>query len=99
MIFSGDLRFNPMKDTLPGKNGPFKFKAPFGNDLPPKGYDSGENTYQAPPKDRSTVKVSVSPTSNRLQLLEPFQKWNQKDFHQLPILIKAKGKCTTDHIR
>ena len=99
MVFAGDLRFNPAKDTLIGKDGKaFMFKEPFGAELPPRGYDPGENTYQAPPKDRSKVNVTVSPTSNRLQILEPFKRWSGKDMLDMPILIKAKGKCTTDHI-
>jgi aconitate hydratase len=98
MIFAGDLTFNPLTDSLKGADGKmFKFSDPNGKELPPSGYDAGENTYQAPPADRSAVEVIVSPTSDRLQLLKPFTKWNGKDFEKLPILIKAKGKCTTDH--
>ncbi|KAI9205011.1 aconitase family-domain-containing protein [Polychytrium aggregatum] len=98
-VFSGDLTFNPLTDSLKTKDGKdFKFQAPQGPELPPRGYDAGENTYQAPPADRSSVSVSVSPESNRLQLLTPFSKWNGKDYKDLPILIKVKGKCTTDHI-
>ncbi|TPX57236.1 3-isopropylmalate dehydratase [Spizellomyces sp. 'palustris'] len=99
MVFAGDLRFNPLTDSLKTADGKeFKFKAPYGEELPPKGYDPGMNTYQAPPADRSNVNVKVSPTSNRLQLLTPFNKWNGKDYEEIPILIKVKGKCTTDHI-
>ncbi|KAF9953555.1 Aconitate hydratase mitochondrial [Mortierella alpina] len=99
MTFAGDLTFDPTKDTLTGADGkPFKFAAPTGNELPPRGYDPGEETYQAPPKEKGHVQVQVSPTSDRLQLLEPFKKWNGKDMEDLPILIKVKGKCTTDHI-
>lgn len=99
MVFAGDLRFNPLTDTLTGADGkPFKFTGPTGNELPPRGYDPGEDTYQYPPKDRVTVQVAVDPKSNRLQLLQPFSKWNGKDIEQVPILIKVKGKCTTDHI-
>ncbi|KND03367.1 aconitate hydratase, mitochondrial [Spizellomyces punctatus DAOM BR117] len=99
MVFAGDLRFNPLTDSLKTADGKeFKFKAPYGEELPPKGYDPGMNTYQAPPADRSNVSVKVSPTSNRLQLLTPFSKWNGKDYEEIPILIKVKGKCTTDHI-
>jgi aconitate hydratase len=102
MIFAGDLRFNPMTDSLKTKDGKdFKFAAPKGYELPPKGYDAGENTYQAPPATvaaRSGLNVSVSPSSDRLQLLEPFKKWDGKDYNEMPILIKVKGKCTTDHI-
>ena len=98
MVFAGDLTFNPLTDTLKGADGKeFKFSDPSGKELPPRGYDAGENTYQAPPADRSKVEVVVSPTSDRLQLLQPFKAWNGKDPKDLPILIKAKGKCTTDH--
>ncbi|KAF9117639.1 Aconitate hydratase mitochondrial, partial [Linnemannia schmuckeri] len=89
MTFAGDLTFDPTKDTLTGADGkPFKFSAPTGNALPPKGYNPGEETYQAPPKEKGDVTVKVSPTSNRLQLLEPFAKWNGKDMEDMPILIK-----------
>ncbi|OZJ02177.1 Aconitate hydratase, mitochondrial [Bifiguratus adelaidae] len=99
MAFAGDLTFNPLTDTLIGADGkPFKFDGPNGNELPPLGYDPGQDTYQAPPEDRSKVEVKVSPTSNRLQLLTPFQPWDGKDIEEVPILIKVKGKCTTDHI-
>ncbi|RKP06485.1 aconitase [Thamnocephalis sphaerospora] len=102
MSFAGDLRFNPLTDSLKGADGEtFKFTAPHGEELPPRGYDPGEDTYQAPPTDlveASAVKVVVDPESNRLQLLEPFAKWDGKNPTNLPILIKVKGKCTTDHI-
>ncbi|ORX63926.1 aconitate hydratase [Basidiobolus meristosporus CBS 931.73] len=99
MSFAGDLRFNPLKDELTDSNGKkFKFTPPHGDELPVRGYDPGENTYQEPPKDRSTISVSVRPDSNRLQLLQPFSKWDGKDAENLPVLIKVKGKCTTDHI-
>ena len=98
MAFAGDLSFNPITDSLKGKDGKeFKFSDPTGKDLPPKGYDPGANTYQEPPSDRSTVNVAVDPQSDRLQLLKPFKKWNGKDPKDLPVLIKAVGKCTTDH--
>lgn len=100
MAFAGDLRFNPIKDSLTGKDGKkFKFSAPNGNELPPRGYDPGEDTYQPPPTDRGAINVDIDPKSQRLQKLEPFAKWNGKDIESVPILIKAKGKCTTDHIR
>ena len=88
-----------MTDELIGADGkPFKFSDPSGNELPPKGYDPGENTFQAPPADRSSVNVQVSPSSDRLQILSPFNAWDGKDAKDMPILIKAKGKTTTDHI-
>lgn len=99
LAIAGDLTFNPLTDSLTGADGkPFKLTPPNGNELPPKGYDAGENTYQAPPADGASVNVIVDPKSNRLQLLEPFEKWDGKDIEQVPILIKVKGKCTTDHI-
>ncbi|CAG8474168.1 6860_t:CDS:2 [Ambispora gerdemannii] len=99
MVFAGDLRFNPATDTLIGADGkPFKFTEPHGTELPPRGYDPGEDTYQAPPPARSNINVLISPESARLQFLEPFKKWDGKDPEEMPILIKVKGKCTTDHI-
>ncbi|KAF9498268.1 aconitate hydratase [Pleurotus eryngii] len=99
MAFAGDLRFNPLTDSLKGADGKeFKFSAPTGDELPPRGYDPGEDTFQPPPEDRASVQVAVSPTSDRLQLLKPFQPWDCKTPSDLPILIKVKGKCTTDHI-
>lgn len=98
MSFAGSLSFNPVTDTLKGTDGKeFKFSDPSGFSLPGKGYDPGENTYQAPPEDRASVEVAVSPTSDRLQLLKPFKAWDGKDPKGMPVLIKAKGKCTTDH--
>ncbi|KAF8493616.1 aconitate hydratase [Gautieria morchelliformis] len=97
--FAGDLTFNPLTDTLIGSDGkPFKFSDPSGFELPPRGYDPGVDTFQPPPEDRAAVLVAVDPKSNRLQLLEPFEPWNGKTPEDLPILIKVKGKCTTDHI-
>lgn len=99
MSIAGDLKFNPLTDTLKDKDGnDFKLKPPTGDGLPRNGYDPGRNTYQAPPEDRSSVQVAVSPTSDRLQVLEPFDAWDGKDATDLPILIKAQGKTTTDHI-
>lgn len=99
MVLSGDLRFNPLTDSLTGSDGSkFKLEAPVGDYLPERGFDPGEDTYQEPPKDGSALKVDVDPKSTRLQLLEPFQNWDGKDLVDMPVLIKAKGKCTTDHI-
>ncbi|KAJ1026442.1 hypothetical protein NDA13_003822 [Ustilago tritici] len=99
MAFAGRLTFNPMTDSLKGADGKeFKFSAPTGKELPPRGYDPGNNTYQDPPKDRSSVQVAIDPKSDRLQKLEPFKPWNGKNPTDCPVLIKAKGKCTTDHI-
>src|SRR4029077_7238254 len=66
--------------------------------LPDKGYDPGSNTFTPPPADGSSVVIEVSPTSARLQLLQPFPAWDGKDYLGLPVLMKAQGKCTTDHI-
>lgn len=99
MTVAGTLKFNPLTDTLKDKDGKeFKLKPPTGEGLPAKGYDPGRNTYQAPPVDRSTVNVAVSPTSDRLQVLQGFQAWDGKDATNIPILIKCQGKTTTDHI-
>ncbi|KAK4124163.1 aconitate hydratase [Parathielavia appendiculata] len=99
MTIAGTLHFNPLKDTLKDKDGnEFKLAPPSGNSMPPAGYDPGQDTYQAPPKDRNTVSVQVSPSSDRLQILSPFAPWDGKDALDCPILIKAQGKTTTDHI-
>ncbi|KAF2838477.1 aconitate hydratase [Patellaria atrata CBS 101060] len=99
MTIAGTLKFNPLTDTLKGKDGKeFKLKEPTGEGLPANGFDPGMDTYQAPPEDGSTVQVAVSPTSDRLQILEPFEPWDGKDATDIPILIKAQGKTTTDHI-
>ncbi|KAG4086811.1 aconitate hydratase [Neocallimastix lanati (nom. inval.)] len=99
MVFGGSLKFNPMKDEITKPDGTkFKFQPPCGDALPPTGYDQGANVYQAPPEDRTNVQVIVDPNSQRLQLLTPFNKWNGEDYEDLTILIKVKGKCTTDHI-
>jgi aconitate hydratase len=99
MTVAGTLNFNPLTDTLKDKDGKdFKLKAPTGEGLPSRGYDPGRDTYQAPPADRSSISVAVSPESDRLQILEPFQPWDGKDALDLPILIKTQGKTTTDHI-
>jgi len=99
MTLAGSLNFNPLTDTLKDKDGKeFMLKAPTGEGLPAQGYDPGRDTYQAPPQDRNSVQVAVSPTSDRLQILEPFTPWDGKDATDLPILIKAQGKTTTDHI-
>ncbi|KAF3191630.1 aconitate hydratase [Orbilia oligospora] len=96
---AGDLRFNPLTDKLKDKDGnEFLLKPPTGIALPDRGYDPGQDTYQAPPADRSAVEVQVAPTSDRLQKLSPFDAWDGKDATDVPILIKCQGKTTTDHI-
>ncbi|KAH8406695.1 hypothetical protein KR222_003781 [Zaprionus bogoriensis] len=99
LSIAGCLNFNPLKDELTDKQGKkFKLKPPTGDELPDKGFDPGQDTYTAPPADGASVKVVVDPKSERLQLLEPFEKWDGKDYVDLTVLIKIKGKCTTDHI-
>ena len=96
---AGTLSFNPLTDTLENEEGQrVKFDMPKGIEMPPKGFSVRENGYQAPADDGSKVKVRIDPESDRLQLLEPFQAWNGKDLIGLKLLIKVKGKCTTDHI-
>ncbi|BCR83123.1 aconitate hydratase ACO1 [Aspergillus chevalieri] len=99
MTIAGTLKFNPLTDTLKDKDGKeFMLKAPSGEGLPAQGYDPGRDTYQAPPADRESISVAVSPESDRLQLLAGFKAWDGKDATNLPILIKCEGKTTTDHI-
>jgi len=96
---SGDLTFNPATDPLVCEDGTeFMLKAPYGDQLPQNGFDAGEETYQHPPADGSGVTVDVNPKSERLELLTPFDKWDGKDLEDMQMLIKVKGKCTTDHI-
>ncbi|XP_011064484.1 PREDICTED: probable aconitate hydratase, mitochondrial isoform X1 [Acromyrmex echinatior] len=99
LSITGKLDFNPVKDRLKGKDGKeFLLDSPYGDELPNRGFDPGLDTFDTPPRDGSKVKVDVDPKSQRLQLLEPFDKWDGKDLEDLTILIKVKGKCTTDHI-
>lgn len=99
MAIAGSLKFNPMTDTLKGQDGTeFKLEPPSGEELPARGFDPGVDTYQAPLEDGSSVEVAISPSSQRLSKLEPFPAWDMKDYEDMPILIKARGKCTTDHI-
>jgi len=99
LALAGRLDFNPATDALTAPDGTLvRLAAPVGEVLPAKGYDPGVDTFTAPPADGTGVVVSVSPTSDRLQLLEPFPAWDGNDYVELPILMKAKGKCTTDHI-
>ncbi|KAJ8922957.1 hypothetical protein NQ315_001503 [Exocentrus adspersus] len=99
LSIAGTLEFNPLADELQGADGKkFKLTPPFGDELPSKGFDPGQDTYVAPVKDGGNLSVDVDPKSQRLQLLEPFDKWDGKDLEDLTVLIKVKGKCTTDHI-
>ena len=99
LAIAGDLTFNPLTDTLTNENGEqVKLDAPKGEELPTRGFAVEDAGYQAPATDGSAVEVKVDPSSKRLQLLAPFKAWEGTDLHGLKLLIKAKGKCTTDHI-
>ncbi|MBJ7507814.1 MAG: aconitate hydratase [Ilumatobacteraceae bacterium] len=99
VALSGRLDFDPTVDTITAPDGTqVRLEAPVGEVLPSNGYDAGSNTFTAPPADGTGISVAVSPTSTRLQLLQPFPAWDGKDYLGLPVLMKAKGKCTTDHI-
>lgn len=99
MAISGDLTFNPVTDTLINEEGKaVKLEEPKGLELPTKGFAVEDAGYQAPAADGSKVQVIVDPKSDRLQLLAPFPAWEGTDLKGLKLLIKAKGKCTTDHI-
>jgi len=99
LAIAGDLTFNPLTDYLTNEKGEkVKLDPPTGDELPSKGFAVEDAGYQAPAEDGSGVEVKVSPTSDRLQLLDPFAAWEGVDLKGLKLLIKAKGKCTTDHI-
>lgn len=99
LAIAGSLSFNPLTDELVnGKGEKVKLDPPVGEELPPKGFDEGSSGFIPPAEDGSSVEVIVDPQSNRLQLLSPFNAWDGKDFLDLPVLLKAAGKCTTDHI-
>jgi aconitate hydratase len=96
---AGTLDFDPTSDTLTSDSGAaVRLCAPMGEDLPARGFDRGESGFVMPPEDRSRIEIVVSPTSDRLQRLAPFPPWDNTDYIDLPVLLKAKGKCTTDHI-
>jgi aconitate hydratase len=99
LAIAGDLTFNPLTDTLTNEKGEqVKLDEPTGMELPPRGFAVEDAGYQAPAEDGSAVNVKVDPVSKRLQLLDPFAAWEGTDLKGLKLLIKAKGKCTTDHI-
>ena len=99
LAIAGDLTFNPLTDTLVNENGEIvKLDPPTGDELPAKGFEAEDPGYQAPAADGSNVQVVVADDSKRLQLLAPFAPWERTDLKGLKLLIKAKGKCTTDHI-
>ena len=97
LTIAGDLCFNPLTDTLKTADGrEVKLKEPEGTDFPPKGFEVKDNGYVAPTgKDAEVV---INPGSNRLQVLKPFAAWDGKELIEMPLLLKAEGKCTTDHI-
>lgn len=99
IAISGKLTFNPITDTLVNSDGKeVKIDEPEGLELPPQGFGNIENGYQKPEKNGSKGDIIIAADSERLQPLEPFKEWDGLDFSNLPLLIKAKGKCTTDHI-
>ena len=99
LTIAGDLCFNPLKDTLPNEEGvQVKLQEPTGYELPAKGFAVEDAGYVAPVEDGSKVVVSIDPESKRLQELQPFAAWDGKELETQPLLIKVKGKCTTDHI-
>src|SRR5262245_34187150 len=99
LAFAGTLEFDPVHGTMTGPDGKaFRFTAPESEELPAQGFAKGEEGFEAPAEDGAAVPVVVAPQSERLQLLQPFPRWDGKDFVDLPILVKTKGKTTTDHI-
>jgi aconitate hydratase len=99
LTIAGDLTFNPLTDTLTNDKGEkVKLAEPVGFEMPPRGFEVKDAGYLPPSEDGSQVEVKIDPQSNRLQKLEPFKPWDGRDFEELPLLIKVKGKCTTDHI-
>lgn len=99
LAFAGSLTFNPLKDQLKAEDGTMVFlKPPEALELPANGFVSQDSGYIAPSPNSQDISVIVDPHSERLQLLEPFEPWDGRDFYDLPVLVKAFGKCTTDHI-
>ena len=99
LALSGDLTFNPLTDLLTNEDGKkVKLEPPKGYELPPMGFDVKDLGFQAPDQNKKNIDIVVNPNSDRLQLLSAFEKWNGNDLTNLKLLIKAKGKCTTDHI-
>jgi aconitate hydratase len=99
LVIAGNLAFNPVTDSLTNRNGEkVKLAEPSGSDLPPDGFADVENGFQKPSKDKTSISVKINPDSERLQALNPFPAWDGHDYEGLSLLIKAQGKCTTDHI-
>ena len=99
IVISGKLTFNPLTDTLVNSEGKeVRIAEPKGFELPPAGFGKTDNGFQEPAKNGRNIEIAIAPGSDRLQNLAPFAEWDGNDYHNLPLLIKAKGKCTTDHI-
>ncbi|MCH7711584.1 MAG: aconitate hydratase, partial [Proteobacteria bacterium] len=100
LAIAGKLSFNPLTDSLTGADGEaFQFTAPrVAPEVPAKGFDKGQSSYLAPPDDGSDIEIKVDPNSARIQLMEPWPAWDGNDFLDMPVLMKTKGKTTTDHI-
>ena len=100
LSLGGRLSFNPLADSLTDSEGnPFRLEAPGqAPEAPPNGFQSGDSSYVAPPEDGGGIDIVVDPDSERLQLLQPFPEWDGNDYVEVPVLMKVKGKCTTDHI-
>lgn len=103
MAFSGSLNFNPVTDSISTPTGPFKFSPPTGDRLPPSGYTPGDLSYAPSPSPvpQGQTEIAISPTSARLEVLEPFDsnfKDGKGELPELTCLMRVRGKCTTDHI-
>jgi aconitate hydratase len=99
LAFAGTLEFDPVHGTLPGPDGrPFRFTPPEADELPRDGFVRGEEGFESPAEDGDRIEVEIRPDSERLQLLQPFPRWDGREFERLPILVKTQGKTTTDHI-
>ncbi|MGI9623906.1 MAG: aconitate hydratase [Acidimicrobiales bacterium] len=99
LALAGTVDFDPISGSLTNDRGEqVQLSEPVGIELPPQGFDPGETTFVAPPESGEGIDVVVSPSSSRLQVLEPFPAWDGNDYEDLPVLVKAKGKFTTDHI-
>ena len=99
LALGGSLSFNPLKDSLETPSGKFKLEPPeIAPDVPSKGFNNARDGYVLPSQNPESVQVIIDKDSNRLQKLEPFSRWDGKDFEKLVLMVKTKGKCTTDHI-
>jgi aconitate hydratase len=99
LALAGRLTFNPVTDTLRNETGEsVRLEPPTGEELPARGFTAGERGYVAPARNGSRIRVAIANGSDRLQALSPFPSWDGRDLQEMPVLVKAKGKCTTDHI-